>query len=293
MYSAVMVLAFAIFIATTGEASAWGAGMHIVQGSFILENLKMIRPEIAAILAAAPLDYMYGCISADIFIGKGYKRRDDHCHNWNVGFKVLEGASTEPTKAYAYGYLSHLAADVVAHNHMIPNLLYATLAGKKLGHVYWEFRADRFIQKRYWRLATEVVSGHHHESDNLIKEVMNRSDLRFGAKKMIFKRALHASDLTAWKQAVEASISENNPFSKNEISTLNNYSINLIIDLLQKESDSIPLLFDPVGTDNTIEAKKMRKSHKKEKTLGKNGAAFPVPEKIKSIDYIDCDTIRF
>ena len=293
MYSVVAVTAFAIIICATGEAEAWGAGMHIVQGSFVLENLKMIRPEIASIISAAPLDYMYGCISADIFIGKGYKRRDDHCHNWNIGFKVLEGADTDPTKAYAYGYLSHLAADVIAHNHLIPNLLYSTIAGKKLGHVYWEFRADRFIQKRYWRIANQVVTGHHHESDNLIKDVMNRSNIRFGAKKMIFKRALRASDLTAWRQEVEEAIGGNSSFSKNGISTLNNYSINLIIDLLKKESDSAPLLFDPVGTDNTIEAKKMRKSHRRENRHGKDGVAFPVPEKIRSLDYIDCDTIRF
>lgn len=293
MYSVVTGAAFALIIATTCEAEAWGAGMHIVQGSFILENLKMIKPEIASILAAAPLDYMYGCISADIFIGKGYKRRDDHCHNWSIGFKTLAGAKTGPTKAYAYGYLSHLAADVIAHNHLIPNLLYATVTGKKLGHVFWEFRADRFIQKRYWRIATEVITGHHHESDNLIKEVMNRSDLRFGAKKMIYKRALRASDLTSWRQQVEAAIDGTRAFTKNEIATLNNYSINLVIDLLKNEKDSIPLLFDPVGTDNTIEAKKMRKSHKKKNTHSNKSLAFPVPEKIRSLDYIDCDTIRF
>jgi len=191
------------------NAFAWGAGIHVAQGSFILENLGMIKGEIAAILAANPMDYIYGCISADIFIGKGYRRRDDHCHNWSVGMKVLNDAAEDQTKAYAYGYLSHLAADIIAHNYFIPNLLYLTPASKGLGHVYWEFRADRFIRKKHWTLASHVVGKHNHDSDSLIKKVMNRSKLRFGAKKMVFKRAVHLTDIMVWKDHVDHTLALN------------------------------------------------------------------------------------
>lgn len=293
MYSAILLLTVSVIVCFTQAAEAWGPGMHIAQGTFILDNLNLIRPQIASLLAAYPLDYLYGCISADIFLGKGYRRRDDHCHNWSVGKKVLNSARSDVTKSYAYGYNTHLAADVIAHNHLIPNLLYSTPTGKRLGHVYWEFRADRFIEKRHWKKASEVVMRHNHDTDNLIKDVMNRSNIRFGAKKMIYKRAVRASDLSAWRQQVEVAGNQNRIFTKNEIATLNNYAINLIIDLLKNRDDAVCFMYDPVGTDNTIAAKKIRKSDKQKNKHDKNHAAFPVPGNIIAVDYIDVDTIRF
>ncbi|MEK6545773.1 MAG: hypothetical protein AABZ28_04510, partial [Nitrospinota bacterium] len=61
------------------DAYAWGAGLHIKEGVFMLDNLKLILPHIASVLKAFPYDYLYGCIGADIFIGKGHRRRDNHC----------------------------------------------------------------------------------------------------------------------------------------------------------------------------------------------------------------------
>ncbi len=141
-----------IALATT-EAHAWGPGIHMVKGSYILENLHLILPSIAQLLRACPRDFLYGCISADFFIGKGHRRRDGHCHNWSVGLKMLAAANTSANEAFCYGYLAHLAADIVAHNYYIPNQLYLTASTKRLGHVYWEFRSDSHIDSSYWNLA--------------------------------------------------------------------------------------------------------------------------------------------
>jgi hypothetical protein len=274
-------------------AFAWGAGLHVAQGSYLLESLSLIRPEIAGILAAFPNDYIYGCVSADIFIGKGYKRRDDHCHNWSVGMRVLELAENDSTRAYAYGYLTHLAADVVAHNHLIPNLLYQTPTSRTIGHVFWEFRADRFIRKSFWRLASEVVSLHNHDNDTLIKKVMNRSQLRFGAKKALFRRAVALRDIIAWRQAVEGPVFEGfRILSRAHVSTFNNYSINLIVDLFRNWEDSVCLRYDPVGTDNTVHAKFLRKSEGSALRLNGESLKFPVPDDIVALDYVDHKTER-
>jgi len=274
------------------NACAWGAGIHVAQGSFILDNLKMINPQVAATLAECHLDYIYGCISADIFIGKGYRRKPDHCHNWSVGTKVLEGASDKSTKAYAYGYLTHLAADIVAHNYFIPNLLYSTPASSNLGHVYWEFRADRFIKKRNWALATKVVSMHNHGNDTLIKRVMNRSKLRFGAKKMIFKRAVRLNDLMVWRGNVEHAFEGNRRITRKQVSTLNNYSLNLILDLLKKGKDSVCMDYDPVGTDNITESRSRKNSLRSRLKTGAVKDMFQVPDQILQIGYLDHETVR-
>lgn len=274
-------------------AFAWGAGMHVAQGSFLLESLSLIKPEIAGILAAFPNDYIYGCVSADIFIGKGYRRRDDHCHNWSVGARTLEMAKNDSTRAYAYGYLTHLAADVVAHNYLIPNLLYQTPTSKTIGHVFWEFRADRFIRKKFWKLASEVVYLHNHGNDSLIKKVMNRGHLRFGAKKLFFRRAVALRDIIAWRQAVEAPLFTGfRILHRAHVSTLNNYSINLIVDLLRNGENAVCLKYDPVGTDNTVSAKLMRKSEGSGLWLNGGSARFPVPDDIITLDYVDHKTER-
>jgi len=282
-----------LVLAIPENAWAWGAGIHVSQGSFVLENLSLIKPQIAAILAANPTDYIYGCVSADIFIGKGYRRRDDHCHNWSVGVKTLDSASNNSTKAYAYGYLTHLAADVMAHNYFIPRLLCTTPAPNGLGHVYWEFRADRFVKKKHWTLASKVVSMRNHGADTLIKKVMNRSRLRFGAKKMMFKRAMKLNDIMMTMRRVETAPAPKKKITKKQVVTLNNYSINLILDFLRNGQKALALEYDPVGTDNMIKARQIRKSGRKNVAGLDIEKLFEIPDAIVNNKIVDNETIRF
>jgi hypothetical protein len=115
-----VVLAVSIFCAPA-LAHAWGGGIHLQVGLDVLENLALLPAGISAILAAHPRDYLYGCITADIIVGKKYTRYLLNCHRWNIGEKVLQAATTDSERACAYGYLSHLAADSIAHNYFIPN----------------------------------------------------------------------------------------------------------------------------------------------------------------------------
>lgn len=292
----IMAVAGAVFLvaAFPQSASAWGAGIHVSQGSFVLANLALIKPHIAAILASYPMDYIYGCISADIFIGKGYRRRDDHCHNWSAGMKTLNNAPNDSTKAYAYGYLTHLAADVIAHNFFIPKLLCTTLAPNGLGHVYWEFRADRFVKRKYWTLASKVVSMRNHDNDTLIKKVMNRSRLRFGAKKMVFKRAIRISDLLMVRRRVETAPAPQKKISRKQVVLLNNYSLNLILNFLRNGEKSMALEYDPVGTDNMIKARQIRKSGKKKASSIDIEKLFETPACIVDNKIVDNDeAMRF
>lgn len=293
MKTLVAVATAAMAVLAPEAAWAWGAGIHVAQGSFILENLSMIRPEIAAILSANPLDYIYGCISADIFIGKGYRRRPDHCHNWSVGLKTLQGSSTEPTRAYSYGYLTHLAADVIAHNYFIPKLLCVTPTSNQIGHVFWEFRADQFILKKHWRLAREVVTMHNHENDNHIKTIMKRSHFRFGAKKMFFKRAVTLSDLYAWREHVETAYARKRRVTKKDVTVLNNLSLNLIIDMLKNKDNPVCMDYDPVGTDNMIRARAIRRSGRLMADGMDLDGIFKVPDGITGLDFVDLETVRF
>src|SRR5512135_2137169 len=90
------------------EALAWGAGIHLQLGSAVLANLQTLEPAMAAVIGDFPHDFLYGCIAADIIIGKKFTHYLLHCHRWRVGMRVLQNADTPAHKACAYGYLSHL-----------------------------------------------------------------------------------------------------------------------------------------------------------------------------------------
>lgn len=48
----------------------------------------------------------------------------------------MERAREAPLQAFAWGYLAHLAADVVAHNHFVPLQLALTTAIGGAGYGY-------------------------------------------------------------------------------------------------------------------------------------------------------------
>ena len=62
-----------------GEALAWGIGVHLQLGSHILAHLQQLPPLLPTLLGAYPQDYLYGCIAADITLGKKFTHYLQHC----------------------------------------------------------------------------------------------------------------------------------------------------------------------------------------------------------------------
>jgi hypothetical protein len=273
-----LVLVWSWIALFSGEAHAWGPGIHIVKGSYILENLHLILPSIAQLLKACPRDFLYGCISADFFIGKGYRRRDDHCHNWSIGLKMLAGAHSPANKAFCYGYLAHLAADVVAHNFYIPNQLYLTSSTKRLGHVYWEFRSDGHIDADYWELARKVVAAQNSHNDAALEGVIKKKIVPLRAKKNVYVKMLNLTDLDRWRKASEF-VERNSRWEMpaEEILWLRNLAISLSISFLRDPGGAVCLDHDPVGTRNISRAKRLRRKIKRTTGASPKEKAFEIP----------------
>src|SRR5690606_41410725 len=117
---------------------------------------------VAALLAAYPRDYLYGSVAADISLAKKYVPEGRHCHHWHIGEEIYEAADTDRLKAVGLGYLSHLAADTIAHHFFVPRQLPVTSSRKGLGHSYWEHRMDQQLGERNPRHARHVVTDHAH-----------------------------------------------------------------------------------------------------------------------------------
>jgi len=186
------------------DALAWGIGVHLQTGAWILENLSQLPGPLSALLSAYPNDYLYGCISADITLGKKYTHYLKHCHSWRMGFKILKEAKTEPHQACAYGYLSHLAADTVAHSYFVPFKLTRTYNTVLLKHAYWEMRFEAHVSPEVWPLARSIGRKDFTENDKLLRSILADTIFSFGTNKKLFNSLLLLNRLQQYQKVLRS-----------------------------------------------------------------------------------------
>ncbi len=239
------------------NAFAWGPGVHTAIALSSLDSATLLLPAIARVITSFPIEYIYGSLSADFFIGKGKRKRSKTPHAWEGGFKFLSQAVDERETAYALGFLSHLAADVVAHNFFIPNLLSAYPGRGKMGHLFWEIRSDYLIGPDYTRIARGVLDMDHQICDDLLKLVAGRRKKGFKAKKRFFAEIvkfsgrLHTThDLFLGGNAVRWR------HFHGYLAFMFDLSQSLVNDFLKHPESSPSLLHDPMGRRNLLLAKK-------------------------------------
>ena len=158
-----------LVFAVPSSAWAWGVGVHLQLGTTILNNLPLLPAQLQLLLQAWPQDFLYGCMSADITLGKKFTHYLQHCHSWRMGSKVLEAAQTDPQRACAYGYLAHLAADTVAHSYFVPVKMVRTFNTVMLKHTYWEMRAEAMVDPDIWQVARTVARKNYRSNDALLR----------------------------------------------------------------------------------------------------------------------------
>lgn len=186
-------------------AHAWGAGVHLGTGLRILSAPELLPLALQTLLTTYPMDYLYGCIAADITLGKKYTHHLEHCHNWRVGNKILDrGRKTSPeAEACAYGYLSHLAADTIAHNYFVPYKLAMTYNTALLNHAYWEIRADIGVKKETWNIAHKLAKRDNRKLDKVLSGSLSDTIFSFGTNKQIFNSMMMISRLKRWQKMIE------------------------------------------------------------------------------------------
>lgn len=260
MKYAFILLAAALFLLMDGsQAWAWGPGVHLAAGNFFLSRLDCLAPEVARLLSCHPGAFLYGCLSADIFIGKGCTVRPGHSHNWSIGQGLLAGADSDRTKAYAYGYLSHLAADTVAHNHYVPGMMGALPSGGKLGHVYVEMLADRQVQ---WnnRQALKLFRSPKHEEDLVLRRTMAEPRLKFLMKKQVMKGHLSLCGAPEYRSSVDmAQRVFSMPGSRAYFREMFGLTLDAIGDFLTNPESSPVLQLDPIGSRALWRVKQLRR----------------------------------
>src|SRR5207237_5002491 len=133
-------------------------------------------------------------------MAKKYAPVGRHCHAWHVGQEIFDLAPTDPLRAFGLGYLSHLAADTVAHNFFVPHQLVLTSSTAALGHSYWESRFETHLGPAYAGTAKELILQDHTPSDAHLDSIISPTLFSLPTNRRPFRRnaSLAGSDGSAW-----------------------------------------------------------------------------------------------
>ncbi|MFT7485089.1 MAG: hypothetical protein ACI9F9_000935 [Candidatus Paceibacteria bacterium] len=183
----------------------WGPGNHLEFGERVYRRRRDCLPRDVSTLLGEERDaYFYGSIAADIINFKAWGGEYNHCHRWDIIDSMRELARTPSQEAFIYGYLAHLAADTIAHNHFVPYHLCRYARTKGLGHLYWELNADRFVAEARWKIIPGLKQLDELEGlDELVNATVPKKALPMTTNKVIFNHVLLVSERDAWRKMME------------------------------------------------------------------------------------------
>lgn len=247
-----------LFIATVAllalypaDALAWGPVSHIVHGSTILADLSGLPTTVGTALSAYPNHYLYGCVGADIIQAKAYTRSvATHCHRWPVAWTLVDAAKTRQQRAFAWGYMTHLGADIISHNHFVPSQLVRSFDSRSAGHAYWEARADSLQRVSYGRRLREVLEAEYEECDELVEQVIEDTLFSFKTNKKIFDSLMALSKFDRWQSFMKTvNRRSRHSLSRHTVERFTDAAIVSARDLLQYGRRSATQQRDPTGGD--------------------------------------------
>ncbi len=284
-----LVWAVIWLLLTPAEAWAWGPGTHVAVGQAVLSSLHLLPPAIRAVLERNRIAYLYGSVAADISFAKKYAETGRHSHHWHVGEEILAAADTEALHAVALGYLSHLAADTIAHNIYVPRRLLLTSTTQAVGHTYWEHRMDVELGDRYVKRARRVVLRYDHaEADELFDRVLSRTLFSFRTNRRIFRGMMAFQDDLRWKQVFDEILRRSRFELPRELrDQYIQHSYDYVMDRLVRGHGARARSLDPIGERNLKLAKKIRREAlatsrgrlDPEELLARADEFFPLPGK--------------
>lgn len=282
-----LLVAAAWLLLRPEPVAAWGPATHVALGEAVLGALYLVPPAIRAILERYPLHYLYGSMAADISFAKKYVPSGRHCHDWSVGEEILSSAPSERLAAVGWGYLSHLAADTIAHNIFVPRQLLLTSTTKALGHTYWEHRMDMHVGEEFLSLARHIVMDHDHgEADELFDDVLSRTVFSFQTNRRIFRGMIRFQGHERW-QRMFGQVLSNSRFDLPDplVERYFELAFEYLIGYLKDGETSSAAGLDPVGELHLRLAKKVRRRAMSDHTadhpevlVEMADAFFPFPE---------------
>ncbi len=240
-----------LVVLTLGEnAFGWGLMTHVELAEALLGQGSVLALAVGGLLVRNKRDFILGNLMADVIIGKKLSRRRKKCHDWTAGWRLLENSHDDRTKAFAHGFITHLAADTVAHNHFVPEQIVRTGSTVTLGHLYWELMADQLTQpgnrKTLRKLLKEPSTVHH----QLLEDHLYPDMRWFGFNRSVFTsihRLTYGRKFNfAVKVCREFSLF---PLRAKELNIYKGQALDRMVDILKLGKKSLLLREDPNGSE--------------------------------------------
>ena len=149
-------------------------------GSEVLYLGPLLTPAVYGLIKKYKNDFLYGNIMADTVLAKRYMPAKKNSHSWSVACEMLGSAKKSSERAFCLGYMSHLAADTVAHGTY-------TAGRKNIRHAYLEFKADNSIDSSYGLQMMSIGREVQERNDEFLEKSLDRVFLSFNANRKIFK----------------------------------------------------------------------------------------------------------
>src|SRR5207253_2242410 len=192
-------------------------------------------------------------------MAKKYAPVGRHCHAWHVGQEIFDLAHTDPLRAFGLGYLSHLAADAVAHNFFVPRQLVLTSSTAALGHSYWESRFETHLGPAYASTAKELILQDHTPSDTHLDTIISPTLFSVGTSRRLFRGMVHLTESESWRWAFQI-ILENTRWDLPDADVERHMAVafEYVMEMLV-EKDAAARRLDPAGDQALKLAKRMRR----------------------------------
>jgi hypothetical protein len=251
-------------------AFGWAPGTHLYYAKELLHFAHLLPEAVRQILATYRTDFLYGCMAADITLGKAYVEYIYNCHNFDVGIGLLDHAKTPAETAFVYGYLSHLACDTVAHNYFVPYQNVRHFEHATFRHAYWEVRLDERFGDRVWHEMQEIIDNkRNHSHDRLLDGALMDTIFSFRTNKILFSSMLAIQRLKKWQQFVKTvNRKSQHQFELEHLDEYNRLAVCAMIRLLSDWKDSPVYRVDPTGAKTMEEAANVRQTLKGLKKSG-------------------------
>ena len=220
------------FLLVPSFAFAWGPMTHMYLANEIYSYAPLIPAGILAIIKKYKQDFLYGNLMADMILGKKFLPEDKSSHSWEVAFNLMEHAEKGPEKAFVYGYLSHLAADTVAHGILTDAML-------DMEHTLMEIRADSVIDKDYWLQSVTFSKAVQRRNDRFLEGSLNSFIFSFKTNKRIYKSMVFFSFLILKKK-------KRHGINTGYLYRLHDESIARMLDLIKNGRDSSVIDISPL-----------------------------------------------
>lgn len=264
-----LILAVILIVLWPSDALAWGPGTHLEASLALLKDAVRFSPLVAPLIKRFRDEFIYGMVSPDVLVGKKYAGALHHCHNWKIGREILNRCKSDRQRASAYGYLAHLACDIVAHNYYIPYMVISSFDGRMRNHTYWELRFDVHVPPSVWQEVRKVIDGDFGEFDAILDRTLLRPIFSFRTNKRIFRTILLIQKFRQIRRTVEIHSKFSQwPLDASEVAHYKNLIMKMARTFLVDLDGAACIKGDPAGLPRLKYANEMRRVLKRFKARG-------------------------